>query len=215
MLFHRAKLLDLLYHRLPDRETRVYTRKEVTGISKHVTGVTVTCADGTKHQGSIVLGADGTHSVVRRLMNNEPVMREPSTPIPDPVIFSTPISTSTTSLSGDNTINHDELHIASLTHHHISPDYMIHDIWSKATWSHMADLEEGVINGDWYDTKDGRVVLAGDAVHKMTPNAGLGLNEGVQDAVALVNCVWSLLASNITCKAREGTGAGTGTGSEP
>lgn len=37
------------------------------------------------------------------------------------------------------------------------------------------------------------MVLVGDACHKMTPNAGLGFNNGVQDAVVLGNNLRRLL----------------------
>ena len=35
-----------------------------------------------------------------------------------------------------------------------------------------------------------RIVLAGDAAHKITPNIGLGYNAGVQDVVALTNLLY-------------------------
>lgn len=57
------------------------------------------------------------------------------------------------------------------------------DLFRHRTGAGMADLEEGVLK-QW---SGGRVVLAGDSAHKYTPNAGLGLNNGIQDAVALVN----------------------------
>lgn len=47
----------------------------------------------------------------------------------------------------------------------------------------MANLEEGILK-HW---SAGRIVLVGDACHKFTPNAGLGLNNGIQDVVVLVN----------------------------
>ena len=116
--------------------------------------------------------------------------------------------------------------VASLGHHHLSPAYTVQDIWAKCTWSHMSDLEEGVIKRAWYDTstKDGRMVLAGDAAHRMTPNTGLGLNEGIQDVVALTNSLCSLLLARGTSRGRGShtvgsgssgrTGAGQGHGHE-
>lgn len=57
----------------------------------------------------------------------------------------------------------------------------------------MSLLEEGIATR-WY--QGGRVVLAGDAAHKFTPNAGLGLNNGLQDVVVLVNALRKLLLSS-------------------
>ncbi|KAJ4420471.1 hypothetical protein N0V82_004348 [Gnomoniopsis sp. IMI 355080] len=52
----------------------------------------------------------------------------------------------------------------------------------------MANLEEGVLKHWSY----GRMVLAGDACHKYTPNAGQGLNNGIQDLAALGNELFAL-----------------------
>jgi 2-polyprenyl-6-methoxyphenol hydroxylase-like FAD-dependent oxidoreductase len=58
----------------------------------------------------------------------------------------------------------------------------------------LFNVEEGLLKTwDW-----DRVVLLGDAVHKMTPNAGLSLNAGWQGAVALTNGVRRLLATKRT-----------------
>lgn len=68
MLISRAALMGLLWEALPGRETHVQTRKEVVSIEIHSAGVRVTCADGSVEEGSIVVGCDGAHSVVRQSM---------------------------------------------------------------------------------------------------------------------------------------------------
>lgn len=60
----------------------------------------------------------------------------------------------------------------------------LRELVGQRTRAGMADLEEGVL-GRW--SHGGRVVLAGDSCHKYTPNAGQGLNNGIQDVAALVN----------------------------
>ncbi|KAF7560069.1 hypothetical protein G7046_g4082 [Stylonectria norvegica] len=56
----------------------------------------------------------------------------------------------------------------------------------------MTNLEEGIAkNMSW----GGKIVLVGDACHKFTPNAGLGLNNGVQDVVSLCNKLKALLVA--------------------
>ncbi|KFA50645.1 hypothetical protein S40293_04874 [Stachybotrys chartarum IBT 40293] len=57
------------------------------------------------------------------------------------------------------------------------------DIWRRRTNCGLTDLHEGVLPQWSY----GRAVLAGDACHKFTPNAGMGFNSGLQDVMALVN----------------------------
>lgn len=66
MCFHRPKFLQLLYDSLPDRQTRVLGGKALDAIETTADGVRVTCKDGSSHEGSIVVGADGVNSAVRR-----------------------------------------------------------------------------------------------------------------------------------------------------
>ncbi|KAM7195186.1 FAD-dependent monooxygenase sdnN [Rhypophila sp. PSN 637] len=47
----------------------------------------------------------------------------------------------------------------------------------------MANLHEGIVK----NFSKGRICLVSDACHRYTPNAGLGLNNGIQDVVALCN----------------------------
>ena len=59
----------------------------------------------------------------------------------------------------------------------------VKDVFANRQAAGMANLEEGIVkHWSW-----GRCVLAGDACHKLTPNSGLGFNNGVQDIVALCN----------------------------
>ncbi|KAK6222675.1 hypothetical protein LQW54_000856 [Pestalotiopsis sp. IQ-011] len=65
----------------------------------------------------------------------------------------------------------------------ITDSLKVKDAVARRLTSGMANLEEGVLeHWSW-----GRVVLAGDACHKFTPNAGLGFNNGIQDVVTLCN----------------------------
>ncbi|KAI1375633.1 hypothetical protein F4677DRAFT_421915 [Hypoxylon crocopeplum] len=60
----------------------------------------------------------------------------------------------------------------------------VRDVFAQRYHAGMANLEEGVLeHWSW----GGRLVLAGDAAHKFTPNQGLGFNNGIQDVVALTN----------------------------
>jgi 2-polyprenyl-6-methoxyphenol hydroxylase-like FAD-dependent oxidoreductase len=68
-MFHRADLMQVLYDSLSEVDKQhILTNKKVVDISKKKSGVEVRCADGTVHNGSIVIGADGTHSKVRQSM---------------------------------------------------------------------------------------------------------------------------------------------------
>lgn len=67
----------------------------------------------------------------------------------------------------------------------------VKDVFPHRTSAGMANLEEGILE-HW---SGGRIVLAGDACHKFTPNAGLGFNNALQDVVTLVNELNQLLSS--------------------
>ncbi|KAI0151994.1 FAD/NAD(P)-binding domain-containing protein [Hypoxylon sp. NC0597] len=68
-MFNRAHLVRALYDGLSEsNKSRVLTNKKVTDVSADASGVSVLCGDGTKYDGSIVIGADGVHSMVRKRM---------------------------------------------------------------------------------------------------------------------------------------------------
>lgn len=72
----------------------------------------------------------------------------------------------------------------------VLPGLPFRDVWPARTACGMADQLEGVLpRRDWRlpPAQGGRVVLAGDAVHRMTPNFGWGFNSGVNDVCALVS----------------------------
>jgi 2-polyprenyl-6-methoxyphenol hydroxylase-like FAD-dependent oxidoreductase len=66
MLFLRRELMEILYSRLPDRESRILPNKKVIGVEQDDSSVTVTCADGSVFKGDVLVGCDGVHSAVRR-----------------------------------------------------------------------------------------------------------------------------------------------------
>ncbi|KAH8689350.1 FAD binding domain-containing protein [Talaromyces proteolyticus] len=59
----------------------------------------------------------------------------------------------------------------------------VKDVWPRMLGAGLTNLEEGIVQ-HW---SLGRIVLVGDACHKMTTHLGLGFNNGVQDVVVLCN----------------------------
>lgn len=73
--------------------------------------------------------------------------------------------------------------VARFQDYPITEKLKVKDVFSQRTSCGMSNLDEGIMKQwSW-----GRVVLAGDACHKFTPNAGLGFQNGIQDVVALCN----------------------------
>uniref|UniRef100_A0A0B7KST7 FAD-binding domain-containing protein n=1 Tax=Bionectria ochroleuca TaxID=29856 RepID=A0A0B7KST7_BIOOC len=74
----------------------------------------------------------------------------------------------------------------------IAPDTKLRDVFSSRYTAGMANVEEGMLKHWSWD----RIVLVGDAVHKLTPNSGQGYNSGLQDIVVLVNELHKALSSS-------------------
>ncbi|KAI1209512.1 FAD/NAD(P)-binding domain-containing protein [Annulohypoxylon truncatum] len=78
-IFHRAHLVKTLYDGLSKtHKSRVLSNKKVVDIVSDDSGVTVSCADGTKYEGSIVIGADGVHSRTRERMRSLALKASPT-----------------------------------------------------------------------------------------------------------------------------------------
>jgi 2-polyprenyl-6-methoxyphenol hydroxylase-like FAD-dependent oxidoreductase len=65
----------------------------------------------------------------------------------------------------------------------LTRDVKVKDVWPKMLGSGLTNLDEGLVK-NW---SFGRIVLVGDACHKMTTHLGLGFNHGIQDVVVLCN----------------------------
>ncbi|KAK8103618.1 6-hydroxynicotinate 3-monooxygenase [Apiospora kogelbergensis] len=70
-MFDRASLAQMLYDNLRDPTTHIRTGKLLVDIQRRAGGVTAHFADGTREDGSIVIGADGIWSTARELMRRD------------------------------------------------------------------------------------------------------------------------------------------------
>ncbi|KAH8670849.1 hypothetical protein BX600DRAFT_231238 [Xylariales sp. PMI_506] len=227
LLFNRYELIELLLRTLPDHEKRVKTSKGIKSIAETKTGVVVTFDDGTVEEGSIVIGADGVHSTVRRLLGE----RSPGKFDADP--FSSHYwgvyahgpkidgirggetverhddGWAVQSLSREDwsffflyeklpqptnerkrfTLSDAEEFIKPHLNTKITKDVTFGDLWARRQFGNLRYLEQG-ISRTW---SHGRVVLVGDAVHKVTPNIGIGGNIGIESAICLANHLHALL----------------------
>ncbi|KAI2622985.1 FAD/NAD(P)-binding domain-containing protein [Hypomontagnella submonticulosa] len=83
-IFNRAHLVRAIYDNLSESDKpRILLNKKVTDIKADDAGVTIRCADGTTYNGSILIGADGVHSVVRKHMRAIALRQSPKIDIDD------------------------------------------------------------------------------------------------------------------------------------
>lgn len=64
---NRQSLLQILYQSVPNKD-KILVSKRVSRVDCRQDGVVVQCKDGTSYEGSVVVGADGVHSMVRQEM---------------------------------------------------------------------------------------------------------------------------------------------------
>ncbi|KAH8645851.1 putative FAD-dependent monooxygenase [Tricladium varicosporioides] len=67
----------------------------------------------------------------------------------------------------------------------ISDTQVFGELWKNRERGELVNIEEGLFKHMYF----GRIVLAGDAVHKMTPNIGLGGNSSMESVVVLANAL--------------------------
>lgn len=70
----------------------------------------------------------------------------------------------------------------SFANYPVSETLLFKDVFESHN-AGMTNLSEGIVK----NFSKGRIVLVSDACHRFTPNAGLGLNNGIQDVVAICN----------------------------
>jgi 2-polyprenyl-6-methoxyphenol hydroxylase-like FAD-dependent oxidoreductase len=203
---------DLLERRARELGAEIVRGAEVVGLAQDDDGVTLDLADGGQVRARYVVGTDGAHSAVRRLVGVDFVGEQYQTHImlADVQLGRPPAET----LFGATTVDGLTLFVP------------FGDGWFRAiVWDRRRDrvpLDEPVtraelrdafrrIAGDDFDLGEprwrtrflserrqarhyrvGRVFLAGDAAHVHSPVGGQGMNTGIQDAL---NLGWKLGAA--------------------
>ena len=207
---HRAELQAAMLEKA-DPEI-VHLGQQLVRFEQHSGGVTAFFADGQQLEGSLLIGADGLHSVVRGQLFG----------------FEKPRYAGYTAWRGVTTQPHQDLLPGELWGQgqrfgmvplsqgraywfatkngpeggidkagERKPELLeLFKDWHPAVRNVIeATPEEAILQNDIYDRKPskswsvGRITLLGDAAHPMTPNMGQGACQALEDAIVLADCL--------------------------
>ncbi|KAF2964151.1 hypothetical protein GQX73_g9413 [Xylaria multiplex] len=213
----RGNLLHILYENLPENKTKVRTNAHAVNIETHKDRVKVHLADGSVVEGSIVIGADGVHSPARELIqrlgsdssaagDSKPTMVTTymslfgqTRGVREDIALGDFAESHGPGTASQSTRLDDAMYFTVLkrldkptsekkkVHERGSRQIRIKlkEIWPLREQANAVLLhqEEGLAD-KWYH---GRIVIVGDAAHKMTSINGQGALSAVLSATTLVN----------------------------
>ncbi|RKK16313.1 hypothetical protein BFJ65_g9882 [Fusarium oxysporum f. sp. cepae] len=207
----RQVFLRQLYELLPDK-SQVYEKARVEDTIEENSSARVVLADGREFVGDVVVGSDGVHSKVREIMwDKANALRPGMITVGEKRAMVTQYNAIVMASSPVPGIGAHDMEITSNDKYSFlllcQPDWIsiiVHsklpedqqytvvfgELWKRRLKAQMISLEEGVLE-HW---TSGRIVLAGDAVHKVTPNSALGGNRAMEDAFVTANTLHALLA---------------------
>lgn len=208
---HRADLQSILLNSLSAGTVRLGA--ECTAFEQGTEGVTARFADDTEATGSLIIGADGLHSIIRSQLFGE----------------SRPRYSGYTAWRAVTVFNYPPDNLVVSETHGLGARFGLVPVgrgrvyWfaaanapegEHAATSAKAELlarfggwhdpikaiiqetpEESILRNDIYDRDPlkewgvGRVSLLGDAAHPMTPDLGQGACQALEDAVVLATCL--------------------------
>jgi salicylate hydroxylase len=213
---HRADLLDVLGHAVP--ESRIRLDAQCTGVETRGDVAVARFADGTEIEADIVIGADGIHSAVRDSLFGEVAPTFTGCIcwrglVPAEAVSHTDCGRDMTAWWGPH---------GHVVHYPVRRGELINfvahldsDRWTGESWTHECDRAELMEayarwNGSllrliessdryykWalYDRdplarwSDGRITLLGDSAHPMLPYLGQGACMAIEDACILAEAV--------------------------
>lgn len=213
-LIHRAKLQAILADHLSD-ETTLHDRKKMTSFEQHEHGVIVRFEDGTEDYGDILIGSDGLHSDVAKLLFETGSLQYSGfTAFRGVAAYVDPVYTLEVGGGFEAWGSGKRFGFSQLGEGQIywfvainAPEGQLvgrkkeHVLQQLQGWHApieqvvQATDEQAILNHDIYDRKPlptwskGRVVLLGDAAHPMLPNLGQGGAQAMEDAYVLAGCL--------------------------
>ncbi len=204
---HRAELHKILINHLGD--TPIYLNKKLEFLTQEHSNITLHFTDGTEHNTSILIGADGIHSEVRKSTFKDFSLRDANQLCWRGIAKITLDSKYNNQLKeawgkgnrfGFVHISKDEVYWYALINKNsalqnpnlkeIFADYypviskiIDHTKQEDVLLNEIWDLEP---MNKWYNKN---ICLIGDAAHATTPNMGQGACQAIESALVLSNCL--------------------------
>jgi salicylate hydroxylase len=213
MIFHRGELHSILARAVP--EDRIHLAHRCTGFEQTDNGVRIRFENGVEARADALIGADGIHSTVRRILLGPEKLRFacrayrgliPAEKVPD-------IPRESTSWLGPG---------RHLVHYFVSAGRLLNfvghveqEAWISESWSEPGRVEDlRAAYAGWHPLVQrvidaveetfiwavldrppisrwsfGRVTMLGDACHPMLPFMGQGGAQAIEDAAAITACL--------------------------
>jgi salicylate hydroxylase len=213
---HRADLLTTLARDLPAK--RVHVAHRLTGFVDHGERVTLEFEHGERAQADVLVGADGIHSTVRRLLFGEQSPHFTGCAayrglIPAERLAALEIPVEAQIWMGPG---------RHFVHYYVQQERLLNfvavvdqDTWTRESWTDRGDVADALAAFDgWHpqvrailESVDetflwalfdrvplghwsrGRVTLLGDACHPMLPFMAQGAAQAIEDGAALTACL--------------------------
>lgn len=210
-IVYRPTLLAAIADQVPRQQ--VHTAHRCVAIAQNSTGVEARFENGSTAHGTLLVGADGLHSTVRRSIVPKDQLRYSGQtcfrgiahlPVKEPGIIREMQGAGKRCAVCPMTKERlywwtaQNAQAGNLIDQNQRQDFLLNEYknWPSAITDYIAATPtEHILQNDLYDRvpvagwSSGRITLLGDAAHPTTPNLGQGANMAIDDAVVLARAL--------------------------
>lgn len=208
---HRAALHQILLNQLPD--VPLYLNKKVNALKKSENGIELDFEDGTSHNATTLIGADGIHSAIRKSIFDNTTIRKAKQvcwrgiakiELPEKYQNGLNESWGKGKRFGFVAISKNECYWFALANYKNNYQEEFQNIDLVNFYSDFHPLfseiikstpKENLITNEMLDLKPistwykNNICLLGDSAHATTPNLGQGACQAIESSMVLANCL--------------------------
>lgn len=208
---HRAKLHQILLNELSD--VPLHLNKKVKALRQSENGIDLDFEDGTSHKASVLIGADGIHSIIRKSIFDNTTIRSAKqvcwrgiTKIELPKKYQTELHEpwGKGKRFGFVAISEEEYYWYALANYKEDYQKEFQNIDLVKFYSDFHPIvgeiinstpKENILTNEMLDLKptstwyENNICLLGDSAHATTPNLGQGACQAIESSLVLANCL--------------------------